>query len=151
MSFSNQFALSAQHFILSTQLFFRSTGNFMSEALILKLVNPPYDDRLLIDWFFFFHTEVWKKKQVQNMFCTKLFWMPKQKQETIFVHTMFWTCIFLVLKSGINKQSVFILWVNWFKNESFWHRFSCTLRLVLLIKNRRENLLKLLVCEKKVE
>ena len=53
LSFSNQLALSARHFILSTQLFFRSTGNFMSEALTLKLVNPPYDDRLLIDCFFF--------------------------------------------------------------------------------------------------
>ena len=49
LSFSNQLALSARHFILSTQLFFRSTGNFMSVALILKLVNPQFDDRLLID------------------------------------------------------------------------------------------------------
>ena len=32
--------------------------------------------------------------------------MPKQKQKTIFVHSMFSTCIFLVLKSVINEQSV---------------------------------------------
>ena len=49
--------------------------------------------------------------------------MPKQKQKTIFVHNMFSTCIFLVLKSGINEQSVVILWVNWLENECFWHRF----------------------------
>ena len=27
---------------------------------------------------------------------------------------------------GFNEQSLVILWVNWFKNESFWHRFTCT-------------------------
>ena len=69
LSFSNQLALSTQHFILSTQLYFRSTGNFMSVALILKLVNPQFDDRLLID----LRLQYEKKKQVQNMFCTKLF------------------------------------------------------------------------------
>ena len=47
------------------------------------------------------------------------------KTKTIFEHNIFSTCIFLVLKSGINEQSVVILWVNWFKNECFWHRFTC--------------------------
>ena len=51
---------------------------------------------------------------------------PKQKQKTMFVHNMFWSCIFLVLKSGFNEQSVVILWVNWLENECFWHRFTCT-------------------------
>ena len=89
----------------------------MSEAHILESVNPKYDDRLFID------SRLQYKK---NTSCAqKCFWMPKQKQKTIFVHKMFWTCILLVLKSGINEQSVVILWVNWFKNECFWQRFTC--------------------------
>jgi len=51
--------------------------------------------------------------------------MPKQKQKTIFVHTMFTICIFLVLGSVINERSVDMLWVGWFKNECFWKRFTC--------------------------
>ena len=61
-------------------------------------------------------------RQIQNMLWTKHFLNAKTK--TIFVHNMFWTFNFLLLKSGINKQSVDILWVNWFKNECFWHRFT---------------------------
>ena len=42
--------------------------------------------------------------------------------KTLFVHCMFYTCIF----REFNEQSLVILWVvNWFKNESFWHRFIC--------------------------
>ena len=48
-----------------------------------------------------------------------------KNKKTMFVHNMFWSCIFLVLKSGINEQSVVILWVNWLENECFWHRFTC--------------------------
>ena len=36
--------------------------------------------------------------------------MATQKQKTIFVDNVFSTSIFLVLKSGINEQSVVILW-----------------------------------------
>ena len=34
---------------------------------------------------------------------------------------VFKNCFFFVLK--FNEQSLVILWVNRFKNESFWHRF----------------------------
>ena len=30
----------------------------------------------------------------------------------------------LVFWGGFNEQSFVILWVNWLKNESFWHRFT---------------------------
>ena len=57
------------------------------------------------------------------MMCTKivflfLFWHSKQ-----YLYT---TCSELVFFGGFNEQSLVILWVNWFKNESFWHRFTCT-------------------------
>ena len=45
------------------------TGRSLSEALILALANPHYDDRLFIELPFCVH---------------KLFWMSKQKQ---FVYT----------------------------------------------------------------
>ena len=36
-----------------------------------------------------------------------------------------WTCCELVFFGEFNEQSLVILWVNWFKNESFWKRFTC--------------------------
>ena len=42
----------------------------------------------------------------------------------IFVHNMLWTCTF----RGIQWTISCILWVNRFKNESFWKRFTCTNR-----------------------
>ena len=45
-----------------------------------------------------------------------------QNKKTIFVHNLFWTFL-----GGFNEQSLIILWVKRFKNESFWHRFTCTL------------------------
>jgi hypothetical protein len=46
-----------------------------------------------------------------------LFWHLKQ-----YLYT---TCSELVFLGEFNEQSLVILWVNWFKNESFWHRFTC--------------------------
>ena len=71
-----------------------------------------------------------RKIQVQNMLCTKIVLKDKTKQnktkqKTIFVHNMFWTCIFPAqLKLEIKEQFVVILWVNWPKNECFWQRFT---------------------------
>ena len=31
----------------------------------------------------------------------------------------------LYFSEKFNEQFLVILWVNWFKNESFWHRFTC--------------------------
>ena len=45
---------------------------------------------------------------------------------TIIVHNMFW----LVFFGEFDEQSLVILWVNLFKNESFWHRFTCTVYIV---------------------
>ena len=47
------------------------------------------------------------------------FWHSKQ-----YLYT---TCSELVFFREFNEQSPFILWVKWFKIESFWHRFTCTL------------------------
>ena len=39
---------------------------------------------------------------------------------------LYTTCSELVCFGEFNEQCLVILWVNWFKNESFWHRFTCT-------------------------
>ena len=53
-------------------IFWRSsTGNFFSEALILGSVNPPYEERLFIEF---------PEKYKFTTFCVQiLFWMSKQK------------------------------------------------------------------------
>ena len=76
----------------------------------------------IVNWLL---TSVQEKYKLRTCCVQKLFWMPKQKQKTIFLHNMFSTCILLVLKSVINEQSDVTLWVNWFKNECFWKRFTC--------------------------
>ena len=38
---------------------------------------------------------------------------------------LFATCSELVFFQEFNEPSLVILWVNWFKNQSFWHRFTC--------------------------
>ena len=82
------------------------TGKSVSEALILKSVNPQYDERLFI------------KFQGKYKFTTIIFWHSKQ-----YLYT---TCSELVFFGGFNDQSLVILWVKRFKNECFWHRFTCT-------------------------
>ena len=49
--------------------------------------------------------------------CFFFFWYSKQ-----YLYT---TCSELVFFGEFNEQSLVILWVNWCKNESFWHRFTC--------------------------
>ena len=56
------------------------------------------------------------------MLCTKIvflffFWHSKQ-----YLYT---TCSELVFITEFNEQSLVIFWVKWFKNESFWKRFTC--------------------------
>ena len=56
------------------------------------------------------------------MLCSKivflfLFWHSKQ-----YLYT---TCSELVFFGVINEQYLVILWVNWYKNEGFWKRFTC--------------------------
>ena len=46
-----------------------------------------------------------------------LFWHSKQ-----YLYT---TCSEVVFFREFNELSLVILWINWFKNESFWHRFTC--------------------------
>ena len=58
------------------------------------------------------------------MLCTNIVLNVKTKTKKQFLYT---TCCELVLFLEINEQSLVILWVNWFKNESFWHRFTCNL------------------------
>ena len=45
--------------------------------------------------------------------------MSKQK-------SLYTTCSELIFFREFNEQPVFILWVNWCKNEGFWKRFTCT-------------------------
>ena len=59
------------------------------------------------------------------MLCTNIVLNVKTKTKKQFLYT---TCCELVFFLEFNEQSLIILWVNWFKNESFWHRFTCTVR-----------------------
>ena len=66
------------------------TGKSLSEALILALTNPPYDDRLFIE----LPVEYIRIPSSEH----GLFWLSKQKQKTtICVHYMFWAWNFHVL------------------------------------------------------
>ena len=76
------------------------------------------------------HFWIWKL-QVQNFGYKNCFECQNKKIFcTHHVLDMFWSCNFL-------EHSVAILWVNWFKNECFWHRFTCTRNSLafLIIKN----------------
>ena len=88
----------------------KDTGKSVSEALILESVNSQYDERLFIEFL------------VQNMLCTNnvLNVKTKTKQKQF----LYSRCSELEYFS-CNEQSLVILWVNWVKNESFWHRFTC--------------------------
>ena len=79
-----------------------STGKYFSEALILASVNPQYDERLF--------------NEIQD----------KYKFRTCCVQKLFFVFVLTFKTIHFNEQSLVILWVNWFKNESFWHRFTCT-------------------------
>ena len=94
------------------------TGKSVSEALILESVNPQRDERLFIE----LHT---RKIQVQNMLCTNIVLNVKTKKQ--FLYT---TCCELVFSWNLmNNLSSYFDRVNWFKNESFWHRFTCNFNL----------------------
>ena len=94
------------------------TGNSLSEALILASTNPQYDSRLFIE-LWVQYMKIARSKHVVYKNCFFAFVLTFK---TLFVHCMFYTCIF----REFNEQSLVILWVvNWFKNESFWHRFIC--------------------------
>ena len=88
-----------------------NTGKSVSKSLILESDYQQYEKWLCIDYNF--RT---KKIQVQNMLQTIF----------IFVHNLFWTCIFLVLNLQFNEQSIVILWVSWSKKKCFWQRIFCT-------------------------
>ena len=45
-------------------------------------------------------------------------------KKTIFVHNMFWTCIFLAMKWTISRHIVGYITLNGCKNEGFWKRFT---------------------------
>ena len=84
-----------------------------SEALILASVSPQYDKRLFIEFpekYNFTHV-------VYKNCCLFLFWHSKQ-----YLYT---TCCELVFFGEFNEQSLIIMWVNWFKNESIWKRITC--------------------------
>ena len=91
------------------------TGKSFSEVLILESVNPQYDERLFIEF---------PEKYKFTICCVQiLFWMSKQKKQ--FLYT---TCCELVFFREFNEQSLVILRVNRCKNESFWKRFTCKMK-----------------------
>ena len=128
---SNCFNLNWQNLLYKTISF--SIGKSFSEALIVESVNPQYDKRFFMDFQEKYKLTTWC---VQKLFLF-LFWHSKQ-----YLYT---TCSQLVFFGGFNEQSLVILWVNWFNNESFWHRFNCT-KLILFTyfstwKEKRKNCL----------
>ena len=75
-----------------------STGKSVSEALILESVDLQYEERFFIEF---------QEKYKFTACCVQiLFWMSKQKQKTIFVHNMLWTCIFLGIQWTISHNIV---------------------------------------------
>ena len=89
------------------------TGKSFSEALIVASVNPQHDERLF--------NEFQETYKLTTRCVQILFWMSKQKKNTI----LYTTCCQLLFLLEFNEQSLVILLVNWFKNESVWHRFTC--------------------------
>ena len=51
-----------------------------------------------------------------------LLWMSKTHTHTQLLYTI---CCELVFWGEFNEQFLVILWVNWWKNKSFWQRFTC--------------------------
>ena len=89
----------------------RDTGKSFSDALLLLLImtrecslNSPKNTS--------------SEHVVYKISFLFMFWHSKQ-----YLYT---TCSELVCFREFNEQSLIILWVNWFKNKSFWHRFTCT-------------------------
>ena len=108
--------------VFKVEIWCLCTGKSFSEALILESFNPQYDNRLFID----FRLQYKKNTCSEHVVYKNWFFVFVLAFKTILVHNMSWTCIFFALKSGINEQSVVILWVNWLKNKCFWHKFTCT-------------------------
>ena len=107
--FANKWAVIL--FILSRQYQgCSSTGNSFSEPLILASVNPQYDKRLLTEF-----PKNYTTCCVQKLFL--LFWHSKQCLYTTWCELVFW--------GEFNEQSLVILWINWFNNESIWKRITC--------------------------
>ena len=97
----------------------------MAKTLILKQLthNMTTDCSLITD----FST---RKTQVQNMLCTKIvvcYCFGIGIQNNVCTQHVLNLYFFLYWSQYIiNEQSAIILWVNWFKNECFWKRFTCT-------------------------
>ena len=68
----------------------------MSVAFILGSTNPQYDRRMFIDLSVQYMKTT--SSEMGRTWCVhKLFWVSKQKQKTIFVHSMFSPCSELVV------------------------------------------------------
>jgi len=61
----------------------------------------------------------------ENMLCTLIVLNVKINFRTQHVLPMFWAWNFHVLNLYFNEQYIVILWVSWYKNKSFWQRFTC--------------------------
>ena len=83
------------------------TGKSVSEALIFESVNPQYDERLFIE-----SPKNTSSEHVVYKYCFEC----QNKNKKQFLYT---TCCQLVFFLEFNEQSLVILWVNCFKNESF--------------------------------
>ena len=88
-----------------------STSKSVSEALIFESFNPQYDERFFIE-----SPEKYKFRTC----CVQILLKCKNKKKQFF-HTTGSKLVFF----EFNEKSLVILWVNQFKNESFWRRFTC--------------------------
>ena len=108
-----------QIFFRNKTFLFLQVNLFQKHSFLNQLTHDMTTDCSLIPNF------TTRKIQAQNMLYTKIVFCFGIQSN--FPTNIVLACIFLVLKSGISEQSVVILWVNWFKNECFWDRFTCNL------------------------
>ena len=80
---------------------------------------------MFIDYWLQYKKNTSSEHVVYKNCCLLLFWYWYSKQ---CLYTACSELVFFLYWSQyiINEQSAIILWVNWFKNECFWKRFTCT-------------------------
>ena len=100
-------------FISEKQLFTVFLNGFSIK--LCHFSNLPSQYGLKLRGFALYFPKYEKNTSSEHVVYKNCFECQNKNKKTIFVHQRFWTCVFLVLKSGIDEQSVVILWVNWFQ------------------------------------
>ena len=81
---------------------FPITGKSFSEQLIIASVNPQYDNRLFIE----LQVQYEKNISLEHVAYKNCFFVFVLTFKTIFVHIMFWTCIFRGIQYTISRHFV---------------------------------------------